>query len=541
MRHTVATSRYLSRLVALFILMAPAWSESAEKRDPTPDLSELSKLFGIPAPPPDVLGPRECPMYRTEKPPVAHHSRNLVELVTIIGVQTSMYYLVAPTQEEDWGADINGDYLKRRLITLEDWRFDHNAFWYNAFSHPLIGSMHYRHARANNLAPLPSFATTLLGSATWELFSEIPERVSVNDMITETFAGVAVGEAFAQLGSFMDRGADTVSWRAVVALATPFRNFHNWLDGTEPAKDEFLDINGLPTDTPHRFDFRLGWSGARVLDGFGNQSWRHDLHLEMDLRLLSVPGAGATGTFRALPMDGNLTRIAATCTFGSKGLYSFDFIARAGLFGAYEQAFKDGDGGESNGLGILMAWGSSFEMAVHSAGSTLGNGMDLAGITGIFGPMLRLESGQGISHVVFLLEAYPDFAMVSSLALPKWLDANPGAVIQSIMDLEGYGYGMGYSAGGELRVALGPVETVLSARYGHWWGLEGIDWLEHEITKRVKPVDDRLVLQGRVHWATGLGAVVGAGVKWRVRSSALEDVLVHQRDLVFNVDLGLTF
>ena len=81
------------------------------------------------------------------------HARAMVELLLFLVFQTSIYYMISPTQETDWDTEFDESYMAKRLITLEHVRFDNNAFWYNNLSHPLLGSLSYQMGRSNDLGP----------------------------------------------------------------------------------------------------------------------------------------------------------------------------------------------------------------------------------------------------------------------------------------------------------------------------------------------------------------------------------------------------
>jgi hypothetical protein len=91
---------------------------------------------------------------------------------------------------------------RERLFTFEAWRFDTNLFRVN-WTHQLAGSLYYNFARANRLTWLESTLVTLCGALWWEFVTEWREVISINDLIFTTVGGYAGGEAFYQLGRFL--------------------------------------------------------------------------------------------------------------------------------------------------------------------------------------------------------------------------------------------------------------------------------------------------------------------------------------------------
>jgi hypothetical protein len=73
--------------------------------------------------------------------------------------------------------------------------WDYNSFEINQFGHPYQGNLYFNTGRANGLNFWESAPLAALGSATWEYFGE-KNHGSINDFITTTMGGIALGEMF---------------------------------------------------------------------------------------------------------------------------------------------------------------------------------------------------------------------------------------------------------------------------------------------------------------------------------------------------------
>jgi Domain of unknown function (DUF3943) len=95
-----------------------------------------------------------------------------------------------------------GENLRRGFV------WDDNSFLDNQFSHPYHGSFYHNSARASGYGFWGSVPFVAVGSATWELFGE-NITASLNDLITTTLGGVALGEATYRMSTLLGsrRGA----------------------------------------------------------------------------------------------------------------------------------------------------------------------------------------------------------------------------------------------------------------------------------------------------------------------------------------------
>lgn len=104
--------------------------------------------------------------------------------------------------KEDY-AQISWSSIKNNFKTGLLW--DNDKFETNLFSHPYQGNLYYSSARSNGLNFWESAPYALLGSSIWEWFMET-QPASINDIMSTTFGGMALGETTYRLSSLVLNG-----------------------------------------------------------------------------------------------------------------------------------------------------------------------------------------------------------------------------------------------------------------------------------------------------------------------------------------------
>lgn len=483
------------------------------------------------------------PLYPGLAPARPNHARAMVELLAILAFETGIYYAIAPTQKQDWDTRFDDTYVENRLFSLKHVRFDNNAFWYNNFSHPLLGSFYYQVARTNDLGPGPALALTFLGAAAWEYVCEIKEKVSINDIVTTTGGGMALGETVAQLGAFFDRGSGSWVHRSLSLLLSPTRALHDRLDKVPRRRAERLDALGLPADVSHRFELGIGWALTRTTTSrTPRPAWRNDATLALDLRLVNVLGAGAPGRFRNHLTEGNVSRLATTIAFGDRGLRDFTFLSRAGIVGGYTQEISEDASGDRHGFSVYFGGASSFDLSIWDGAGLLDPRQDLWSNTGLLGPLLMIQGFTNGWTLSSTFEAYPTFSLVRSLALPCWQPGQRLDRIPSVLALEGYYFAFGLAALGEVRAGYRGFEATASFRFDTVWSLNGADRFQERILDDIAPRDRRLVFGARLAYGFPATPVrLGVSVLRRMRTGVIRDTVVERADTILAADLDLVF
>lgn len=141
-----------------------------------------------------------------------------------------------------WGMDryiakadfayINWSTIKHNFKTGPVW--DTDMFSTNLFAHPYHGSLYFNAARSNGLSFWQSAPYTLGGSLMWEFFME-NEPPSINDLLTTSFGGVALGEITFRLSDlFIDNrsfGPERIGRELLVGFLSPMRGINRLITG----------------------------------------------------------------------------------------------------------------------------------------------------------------------------------------------------------------------------------------------------------------------------------------------------------------------
>jgi len=110
--------------------------------------------------------------------------------------------------------------------------WDHSGFAMNQIAHPYAGSIYFTSARSNNLSFFESTAYTFGGSLIWEFFME-NYSPSINDMITTTFGGIALGEVLYRLSNLMltnnSTGTEKFFEETISTLLCPMNSINRYM------------------------------------------------------------------------------------------------------------------------------------------------------------------------------------------------------------------------------------------------------------------------------------------------------------------------
>jgi hypothetical protein len=156
-------------------------------------------------------------------------------------------------------------------VSLSSWwenlryglEWDYNSFSINQFGHPYQGGLYFNAGRANGLSFWESMPLAALGSATWEYFGE-RNHASVNDFVTTTMGGIALGEMFHRAGWLIRDttvGGGSRKWHEILAMAVdPITGANRFLNGDASRVSENpRDLK--PTSTGGDFEAGVQWNG----------------------------------------------------------------------------------------------------------------------------------------------------------------------------------------------------------------------------------------------------------------------------------------
>lgn len=292
------------------------------------------------------------PTFLYTTPTEKNYLRAVLELqgVFLVGM---LYYVT--TTDRNWDLGYRWETYEHKF-QWGAFGIDQNHFGTNFVGHPLGGSGYYVSARMNHLSAFESFAFAFAGSLIWEYFGEITERVSMNDMIVTPWAGVAIGEATAQLGTFFDRSSPAMYNRVLGATFGPFKSVNDWADGLELQRVPY----GFPKDEWHRFDLSVAAVALHRWSRPGESPTTGGAYVHLGERLARLPHFTEPGHHSVWFDDGNVSSMKLELVMTQEGLADLFYQARVMLGGYY---FRDAS--ERSGGGGVIGPSTTFEYSLH--------------------------------------------------------------------------------------------------------------------------------------------------------------------------------
>ncbi|MDR2343400.1 MAG: DUF3943 domain-containing protein [Spirochaetaceae bacterium] len=108
---------------------------------------------------------------------------------------TLLYLANRYIAHEAW-AQVDGDSIRDNITG--GWEWDHDEYFTNQFGHPYQGSVYHTAARSNGFGFYQAALFDIFGSLSWEIVFET-NMPSINDLISTTLGGAALGEMFHRL------------------------------------------------------------------------------------------------------------------------------------------------------------------------------------------------------------------------------------------------------------------------------------------------------------------------------------------------------
>ena len=141
--------------------------------------------------------------------------------------------------------------------------WDYNSFEVNQFGHPYQGSLYFNAGRANGLSFWESAPLAALGSLTWEYFGE-KNHASVNDFVTTTMGGIALGEMFYRTGWLVRdtrlTGRSRFMKELLATFVDPVTGLSRFVSGdASRVSDNPPDLK--PDSTSGDFEAGVQWNG----------------------------------------------------------------------------------------------------------------------------------------------------------------------------------------------------------------------------------------------------------------------------------------
>jgi hypothetical protein len=429
----------------------------------------------------------------------AHHGRSLLELTAGLALGATGYWLLMDRNVADWDNP-----RPQQRFDGSAWRFDNNTLAMNFLGHPFSGGIAHSFARGNHHGVWVSFAYASLTSFLWEFVLEFKEKVSVNDLLATSTAGLPIGEFLYKLGLYLDTAENPGTGSEIA----------RWVLGTGVTLDRKLDQRPAPA------------VASRDALGFSSRIW-HRFQVEYALHLVDSPGqpqylrhgAGLYAKLVTLPgylgprsygrgfhraelsdfsvgsevsehgvglsvkadtmLAGYHAQTAAVsargvsvaaATFGTSMAYEF-FLSSANRYNDFEQAIRQPD----PPLRHHVPKRNEQLGAVHFPG--------LAVDWHVLSPDVNLSVAA---------RAQPSFGGLGAPAFYDWAAANLDEKGKHVMHRQGYFYGWGGAGSLAGHLELGPLHARGAMSYARYRSQQGLDRHVERITADVHARGDAL-------------------------------------------------
>ncbi len=478
-------------------------------------------------------------MTSTEPARARHSTRALLETSALMLGGAVWYWRNLDFNARDWDLTWNADSWRRKL-TFQAFRFDQNLFDTNSIRHGLAGVVHYQVARGNGFGVAGSIATALATSLFWEYTVEFKEYPSANDVMTNTIAGLAVGEPLYRLGQLLVSERRSPLARSLAAVVSPVTAFNDWVDGRRsypsvaPPWCKRFSLTAALTRRPDR-------PGEGVTEPMGFAG-------ALDADLVTVPGYQRPGRVARNIKPGSWSALHLRGEVGLEGWQSFNLRSRTALLGRYRQNLIPDGPGALAGSSSFLGLGSALEYDTRVAASVKDY---MAGLD-LLGPVFQLTTRRRGLAFRWTGELYPAFAMVKALAFTGLVapihegvfrPGEHGGRIAGVLGARGYYYGLGVAGGTRAELQVHRWDLGAELRADDYHSISGHDRFQEEVRQDEYRLTDQTqearVWLGVRPWQTD--ARLSAGVSWRRREGQAEELSASYQDRRLEAGLSLLF
>jgi len=436
--------------------------------------------------------------------------------------------------------------LRGKLVG-EAYELDANRFATNYAAHPFAGTMYYTVARSNHLGFVESALFSTLGSATWEYFGEIRERVSVNDLIATPAAGIAIGESTMQLAGFFARGKNNASNRLLSFFFAPVKTVNEIFDGAETKRDEHLDALGFPSQPWHRFEIFAGGAStfqekSRTPSTRTTGRAYPDLRFGVELEVANLPGYRGTARHARLFDDGNLSSLSVTGALSEGSLVDILVQTRIVPIGYYWRDAQLDKQGHLDGRTAILGLRMGFEYGMHDYDRERLRGRDLVSVVSPIGIAAEHTFERGGVRVRTGLDISGSLTGVTPYALTDYLaQQRSTAPLLTAIKNNGYYHAVGVSAAPYVEANAGDFRLATKLRLDSFRAIQGLD--ESDAVDRSLAVADRRALGSvTLGWhPSALPVHVAVGIEHRERAGDLGPAHARRGETSLSGRLGLVF
>jgi hypothetical protein len=332
----------------------------------------------------------------------------------VFGIPAAYYWKTPSLQKVDW--TLHWDWPSwRDKLTLKSIGFDTNPITVNSFRHPLSGVLDYHIARSSGLGVLGSTIFAYANGIAWEYFVEFKEVPSINDMIMNGAAGLAIGEPLYRLWSPLDE-----------IHARVLDKKRRW----------------------HRTPYRTITLGAGIADRrFSMNAVRREGVVDADVETIALPARS----------PGAWSRIYGQLRFDGEQLVATLLESRTSLTGRFAR--------DDAGHAVFYGLGTAFSYRRDR----LPERDDHAAFAHLLGPQLQVWRGR--MHVD--AAAYADFAMIDAFAFGKDRPFPTAPPYLNPLQADGYYDAYGVSAMTRARADLDALGLDLEIAAHRTWQIDG--------------------------------------------------------------------
>ena len=469
------------------------------------------------------------PAFAYTTPPEKNPVRGMLELsgflafgflwyVTRTGISRSHYDL-----GYDWS-------MFRKKLSGEAVRLDTNELGTNYIGHPVGGTTYYVSMRSNQMGIGGSFAVAVGGSLLWEVFGEVHEILSLNDMIVTPLAGLAIGEAFMQLGGFFDRSSAALHNRMLAVLFTPVKSLNDLLDGRELLRAEQVDAYGFPTNEWHQFDLGLGvantWQASPSAGARPKLS--QELRLTLSSRLARLPTFATAGQYSLGFDDANVSSLEIRAAATTAGLVDIYLATNVVLAGGY-MSEADGAG---NGHGTLLGFAVGYQYSLHDYDRDGVRPRDRIASVQPLGLLFEHRAAFGALQLFGRIDAGGEFAAVRPYALRAYREIADHTELSTVTVNHLYYFGLGGHVMATLGIASGPFDVECRARVDAY----------RQVGNRLSADDQRTALQLRAGFTLGRTPLrISAFAERQSRAGQLAAAHAARHEVSAGIDVGARF
>lgn len=390
--------------------------------------------------------------------------RTALELGAILGLGAGWYWIERDRQVADWDFPS----LKERF-TREAYINDNNSFPINYVWHSLGGTYYHVAGRSNDLSMWESAAWGLGASLVWEYGIEFREKISLNDILFTTGAGVAVGEFIHWMSRWLQQSERGVGGEIARWSVGGMHSAMDALDGRRGPRGPHI---------AHRFRVSSGYARANAIRDNGDASSGDSnlYHLRFQGALAALGDYLRPGDRRRTFGDGNLTSLEVELAASPEGSGK-KFLADTMMFGWRHESIPEA--GEDE-VGVALAVGSS--VGARYQDERYAAWREQLGALHLPGLAIDSSVDGGSWSLRARARAHFDYAGTHAMTYPRWEAANPNEVGKGILREQGYNYAWGVSTRVAAELSVARFALGVSMFHGRYRSQQGFDRQQEMLT-----------------------------------------------------------